>query len=61
MILEYKGINIFYSDDGEGDTMVLLHGFLENSNMWLPFIPVLSKKNRIVTLDLISIKEMIID
>ena len=54
MILEYKGINIFYSDDGEGDTLVLLHGFLENSSMWLPFIPALSKKNRIVCIDLLG-------
>ena len=54
MILEYKGINIFYSEDGEGDTVVLLHGFLENSNMWFPFIPTLSKKNRIVCIDLLG-------
>ncbi len=54
MILEYKGINIFYSDDGKGDTIVLLHGFLENSTMWLPFISSFSEKNRVICIDLLG-------
>jgi len=54
MILQYKGINVFYTDHGKGNTIVLLHGFLENSNMWVPFIPSLSKKNRVVCIDLLG-------
>ena len=54
MILEYKGIHIFYSDQGKGNPIVLLHGFLENSNMWEPFIPSLSEKNRVVCIDLLG-------
>jgi len=54
MILPYKGINIFYTDDGKGITIVLLHGFLENLTMWNPFIPELSKNNRIVCIDLLG-------
>ena len=54
MILQYKDINIFYTDNGRGNTVVLLHGFLENSNMWLPFIPTLSKNNRVVCIDLLG-------
>ena len=54
MILEYKGINIFYSDDGQGDAVVFLHGFLENSNMWSPFISSFSEKNRVVCIDLLG-------
>ncbi len=54
MILEHKGIPIFYSDHGEGNTIVLLHGFLENSKMWSPFIPSLSKNNRVVCIDLLG-------
>ncbi|RED50449.1 alpha/beta fold hydrolase [Seonamhaeicola aphaedonensis] len=54
MILEYKGIDIFYTDYGKGSTIVLLHGFLENSNIWKPFIPQLSKKNRVVCIDLLG-------
>lgn len=54
MILEYKGIEIFYTDQGKGNVVVLLHGFLENSNMWSPFIPSLSKNNRIISIDLLG-------
>lgn len=54
MILQHKGINIFYTDSGKGAPVVLLHGFLENSTMWDPFIPVLSKKNRIICIDLLG-------
>tara|TARA_R110002050_G_scaffold94765_1_gene197127 strand:- start:120249 stop:121028 length:780 start_codon:yes stop_codon:yes gene_type:complete len=54
MNLTYKGTNIFYTDNGTGHAIVLLHGFLENSNMWLPFIPSLSKKSRIICIDLLG-------
>ncbi|WNH08420.1 alpha/beta fold hydrolase [Thalassobellus suaedae] len=54
MNLIYKGTTIFYTDDGTGNTLVLLHGFLENSNMWLPFIPSLSKNNRVICIDLLG-------
>lgn len=54
MILEYKGTNIFYSDNGEGNCVVLLHGFLENSNMWRPFIPILAKNSRVICIDLLG-------
>ncbi|MFH4963568.1 alpha/beta hydrolase [Gaetbulibacter sp. M235] len=54
MILQYKGINIFYTDNGKGNTIVLLHGFLENSTMWDEFIPELSKNNRVICIDLLG-------
>ncbi len=54
MNLEYKGTTIFFTDDGSGNTVVLLHGFLENSSMWTPFIPALSKNNRVVCIDLLG-------
>lgn len=54
MILEYKGINIFYTDEGEGNAIVLLHGFLENSSMWDAFILTLSKQNRVICIDLLG-------
>lgn len=34
--------------------MVFLHGFLENHTMWDSFLPVLSKRNRIITIDLLG-------
>jgi pimeloyl-ACP methyl ester carboxylesterase len=33
---------------------VLLHGFLENKTMWDAFVPEFSKKNRVVTIDLLG-------
>lgn len=54
MILEYKGIDIFYNDVGLGKTVVLLHGFLEDQSMWDDAITVLSLKNRVITIDLLG-------
>ncbi|WP_308991506.1 alpha/beta hydrolase [Mariniflexile litorale] len=54
MIFVYKGINIFYTDEGQGNPVVLLHGFLENATMWNPFIPELSKNNRVICIDLLG-------
>ncbi len=54
MILVHKGINIFYKDEGQGQAIVLLHGFLENSKMWDAFLPRLTQKNRIVAIDLLG-------
>lgn len=54
MILEHKGIPVFFTDSGKGNPVVLLHGFLENSTMWNHFIPQLSEKNRIICIDLLG-------
>lgn len=54
MFLEYKDAHIFYTDKGKGNPIVLLHGFLENSSMWLPFITSLSKNKRVICIDLLG-------
>ena len=54
MILDYKGINIFYTDSGNGSAIVLLHGFLEDASMWNNLKPKLSKKNRVICIDLLG-------
>jgi pimeloyl-ACP methyl ester carboxylesterase len=54
MILNFKNANIFYTDKGKGTTVVLIHGFLENSTMWDKITPELIKKNRIITVDLLG-------
>lgn len=54
MILDYKGTSVFYTDEGKGTTLVLLHGFLENSTMWNAIKPELLKRNRIVCIDLLG-------
>jgi pimeloyl-ACP methyl ester carboxylesterase len=50
----YKNTKISYSDTGKGSTIVLLHGFLENQTMWKDLVPELSKKNRVITIDLLG-------
>ncbi|WP_206420425.1 alpha/beta fold hydrolase [Lacinutrix jangbogonensis] len=54
MVFKYKGIEKFYTDQGKGSALVLLHGFLEDSSMWQELIPELTKKNRVITIDLLG-------
>ena len=50
----YKNSNISYTTNGKGSVVVLLHGFLENKEMWHEIIPVISKKHRVITIDLLG-------
>lgn len=52
--IQFKNTSIAYSDTGKGTAIVLLHGFLENQRMWDNYIPAFSKKNRIITIDLLG-------
>ena len=54
MILPYKGINIFYTDEGKGNTMVLLHGFLESSTIWDTIKNEFKNNYRVITIDLLG-------
>jgi len=50
----YKNIKIHYRSTGKGKVIVLLHGFLENLNMWNAIVLELAKKNRIICIDLLG-------
>lgn len=52
--IQHKNTTLAFTDTGKGTCLVLLHGFLENQKMWDAFIPELSKKNRLITLDLLG-------
>src|SRR6478672_12328590 len=52
--IQFKHISVNYTDTGKGTAVVLLHGFLENSTMWNDFVPELSKKYRVITIDLLG-------
>ena len=52
--LTFKNANISFSDQGIGTAVVLIHGFLENATMWKNVIPEISKRNRVVTIDLLG-------
>lgn len=50
----YKNTAVYYSDYGKGNTVLLLHGFLESSFMWESIASVLSKRYRVLAVDLLG-------
>lgn len=50
----YKNTNIFYSEYGKGNAVLLLHGFLEDATMWANLVPQLEKRYRVITVDLLG-------
>ncbi len=52
MIQMYKNTPLFYRSAGIGNPLVLLHGFLESSSIWDPFIDELSEKRQVISIDL---------
>lgn len=52
MILLYKGGRIHYSDSGKGPAILLLHGYLESSEVWNGFEEKLISKFRVISVDL---------
>lgn len=52
MTTTYKGAEIFFTSHGNGNPLILLHGFLESSNIWGDFIHEYQTGRQIVTIDL---------
>ncbi len=52
MFFPYRGGRIEYTDSGEGRAVVLLHGYLESSEVWNGFAERLSSKFRVIAVDL---------
>lgn len=50
----FKNATVSFSDVGKGAVVVLIHGFLENTTMWDKIIPKISKRNRVITVDLLG-------
>ena len=50
----YKNTQIAYTLHGTGKSIVLLHGFLENSTMWQTYIPLFSQNYQVVCIDLLG-------
>jgi len=53
-VIIYKNTKIKYSAVGKGRVVVLLHGFLEDHTMWDAVTDHLSKKNRVIRIDLLG-------
>ncbi len=54
MNLLYKNTNVHFTSIGQGNAIVLIHGFLENSSMWQEVSQELSRKNRVICIDLLG-------
>jgi len=52
MTIQFEGKSINYTVRGRGNTVVLLHGYMENSVMWDFIVPQLSDHSQVVTIDL---------
>ncbi len=50
--IKYKNKQINYSDSGQGNVLVLLHGFLESLEMWDNFSAELTRNFRVISIDL---------
>ncbi|MFC2061506.1 alpha/beta fold hydrolase [Elusimicrobiota bacterium] len=47
-----NGRRIYYTDEGKGKPILLIHGYACDHIVWQKQVPVLSKKYRVITLDL---------
>ncbi|MDX1272144.1 alpha/beta hydrolase [Bizionia paragorgiae] len=54
MTINYKEASIYFSVEGQGPAVVLLHGFLEDSTMWDDLTPRLSQTHTVVAIDLLG-------
>lgn len=52
--IQFKNTTISYTDTGKGTAVVLLHGFLENQEIWNNYISTFAQKNRVITIDLLG-------
>ena len=48
----YSGGKIFYSDSGAGETIILLHGYLESSEVWAGYADRLAQRFRVISMDI---------
>lgn len=52
--LRYKNIQINYYEEGKGQAVIFLHGFLENAKMWTDYLEHFSAKYRVISIDLLG-------
>lgn len=52
MLLSFRNRGLYYSDTGNGTAIVLIHGYLESSEVWNGFREKLASEFRIISVDL---------
>lgn len=50
--VEFEGINVTYTDQGQGRAIVLLHGYLLTKEAWQPLAAILTPEFRVIAVDL---------
>lgn len=50
--ISFKGVKLSYTDLGSGTCICLLHGYLETAEIWEDFVPLLTDRFRVITMDL---------
>jgi pimeloyl-ACP methyl ester carboxylesterase len=51
-VASVNGVKIYYEESGTGVPLILLHHFFGTASQWHPYIPELSKKYRVINVDL---------
>ena len=52
--ISYKNIQIAFTVEGKGKTIVLLHGFLESSTIWKNVVSAFKETHQIIAIDLLG-------
>ncbi len=52
--IEFKNNKVYFSSEGEGSAVLLLHGFLESSFMWKELSRELLETHRVICIDLLG-------
>lgn len=52
--ISYKNIQIAFTVEGKGETIVLLHGFLESSTIWKNVVSAFKETHQIIAIDLLG-------
>ena len=50
--VRFKGVEVSYADRGAGSCIMLLHGYLETAEIWEDYVPLLSERFRVISVDL---------
>lgn len=54
VLLYYSLVTLYYTIQGSGEPIVLLHGFLSSSDYWKSLIPLLARRHTVITIDLLG-------
>jgi pimeloyl-ACP methyl ester carboxylesterase len=49
---DVDGVRLFYTDDGSGEVLLLVHGWGSDSHEWMRHIPTFARHHRVIAVDL---------